>query len=249
MATLDECMAYPRVDPRNTALFLDIDGTLLDFADTPDAACVPARLTRTLELLHGAMSGALAFVSGRSLASIDALFAPSIFPAVGCHGAEIRMPGGNVWHADALPETVRRQLADLPVKLPGLIVEDKRYALALHYRRAPQIAAALMAAIREILHPGDGIQMQEGKRVFDVKWAGVDKGTGLRTLMRHEPFRQRSVLFGGDDITDHDVFRILPALGGTGFSVGHKIAGAQYEFADPRAVREWLAQLAARESK
>lgn len=234
---------------KNSALFLDIDGTLLDMARSPDAVTVPAELQIALVRLYDVLDGALAFVSGRSLAGIDRLFAPLRTPAIGCHGAELRDRDGGVRAlADAIPDPVRVLLRDLVAGHPGTLLEDKVYALSLHYRLAPEARPALDAELARHapLLAAENVVIQHGKSVIDVKPKGVDKGLGVRTLMRQAPFRGRMPVFGGDDTTDIDVFNILPELGGHGFSVGRVFEGVDYEFPSPHAVRQWLTHLAER---
>ncbi|MGH6827385.1 MAG: trehalose-phosphatase [Rhizomicrobium sp.] len=230
----------PLVD-RNSALFLDIDGTLLDLARTPEQVVVPSDLADTLARLRAALDGALAFVSGRSLAAIDGLFARSA--AVGCHGAEVRGRDGTVKLLSApMPQAVRSFFKDLVARHPGTALEDKTYALALHYRLAPEAKPALEEAMAQAaqLLAAQKVTVQNGKAVFDVKPRGIDKGVGVRALMSEAPFLGRVPVFGGDDTTDLDVFRILPEFGGRGFSVGRSFDGVAYHFPSPRAVREWL---------
>jgi trehalose 6-phosphate phosphatase len=234
---------------KNSALFLDIDGTLLDMARTPDAVQVPADLRQALVSLYDALEGALAFVSGRSLGAIDRLFAPLRTAAIGCHGAEVRGADGNVRAlADPIPNPVRAIFRDLAESHPGTLLEDKIYALALHYRLAPEAKRALEAAMKKhaLLFEAEKVAIQHGKAVIDVKSLGIDKGVGVRVLMRQPPFRDRTPVFGGDDTTDMDVFHILPELGGHGFSVGRAFKGVDYKFQSPRAVRQWLTDLAER---
>ncbi len=233
---------------RNSALFLDIDGTLLDIARTPDKVVVPSDLRQALTRLHDVLDGALAFVSGRSISAIDRLFAPLKTAAVGCHGAEIRGADGKMTAlADPIPDSVRDFFQDLADAHPGTMLEDKRYSLALHYRQAPDARPALDAAVkaRQALFAAEKVVVRPGKAVIDVKRLGIDKGVGVRALMREPPFWGRAPVFGGDDTTDADVFRILPELGGHGFSVGKAFEGAAYEFPSPHDVRQWLANLAA----
>ncbi len=234
---------------KNSALFLDIDGTLLDMARTPDAVIVPAELRLALVRLYDVLDGALAFVSGRSLTSIDRLFAPLRTAAIGCHGAEVRGTDGTIRAlADPIPDPVRAIFRSLAESHPGTILEDKIYALALHYRLAPEAKLALAAAVDRLegLFAAEKVAIQHGKSVIDVKPLGIDKGVGVRTLMRQTPFRDRPPIFGGDDTTDLDVFHILPELGGYGFSVGRAFKGVDYKFPSPRAVRQWLTRLAER---
>jgi trehalose 6-phosphate phosphatase len=230
----------------NTALLLDIDGTLLDMARTPDRVRVPAELRRALEKLTDELSGALAFVSGRSLASIDALFGPFRPAAIGAHGGEVRGTDGEIVRAAPLSESVRRIFVGLKDNIPGLLLEDKACALALHYRLAPEALPVLKAAMDKHapLFEAEKVQIQYGKAVIDVRPIGVNKGTAVTSLAQQKPFKGRTILFGGDDTTDLDVFRILPALGGRGFSVGRRFAGAEHVFERPRQVRQWLAKVA-----
>jgi len=232
---------------RNSALFLDIDGRLLDMARTPDDVVVPAELQSTLVRLHQVLGGALAFVSGRSLAAIDRLFLPLHTAAVGCHGAEVRGEDGIVRALSGpVPDPVRAIFRGLAENHPGTILEDKVYALSLHYRLAPEARSSLETAM-EMYAPifaGEMVAIQHGKSVIDARMQGIDKGMGVRALMRQPPFRDRQPVFGGDDTTDIDVFHILPELGGHGFSVGRTFDGIDYQFPSPQAVRQWLGQLA-----
>jgi trehalose 6-phosphate phosphatase len=230
----------------NTALFLDIDGTLLDLARTPDRVKVPHELPRALEKLSHRLSGALAFVSGRSLDSIDMLFAPFRPAAIGAHGGEVRGFDGAVTRRQALPDSVRDIFVGLAGAIPGLLLEDKKCALALHYRLAPEARPVLTSAIEKHakLFAAEQVDILHGKAVIEARHIGVDKGTAVAALAKQRPFAGRAILFGGDDTTDADVFRILPRLGGRGFSVGRHFPGADHVFESPRAVRRWLARTA-----
>ncbi|HZQ39762.1 MAG TPA: trehalose-phosphatase [Rhizomicrobium sp.] len=231
---------------QNTALLLDIDGTLLDLARTPDSVKVPRDLVRALENLARRLSGALAFVSGRSLDSIDRLFAPFRPAAIGAHGGEMRAVDGSVSRSQPLPDSVRQVFAGLAGNIPGLLLEDKKSALALHYRLAPEALPVLNSAMEKHarLFEAEQVHILNGKSVIEVRRKGVDKGSAVAELVRQEPFAGRAILFGGDDATDEDVFRILPRLGGQGFSVGRKFPGAEHHFESPRAVRDWLTRVA-----
>ena len=230
----------------NTALFLDIDGTLLDLARTPDRVKVPRDLLRALERLSRELSGALAFVSGRSLESIDKLFSPFKPAAIGAHGGEIRGIDGTVARSQALPDSVRDVFTGLAGNIPGLLLEDKKCALALHYRLAPEARPVLTSAMEKHakLFETEKVHILQGKSVIEARRLGVDKGTAVATLAKQKPFAGRAILFGGDDTTDLDVFRILPDLGGHGFSVGRHFPGAEHVFESPRAVRQWLTRTA-----
>jgi len=230
----------------NTALFLDIDGTMLDLARTPDRVKVPRDLIKALERLTQRLSGALAFVSGRSLESMDRLFAPFKPAAIGAHGGEIRGAGGEVARSHALSEKVVEVFSGLADNIPGLFLEDKRCALALHYRLAPEARPVLLSAMEKHakLFESEKVHILHGKAVIEALPKGVDKGSAVAELAKQKPFAGRTILFGGDDTTDLDVFRVLPRLGGHGFSVGRHFPGADHVFGSPRAVRQWLVGVA-----
>jgi trehalose 6-phosphate phosphatase len=230
------------------AILLDIDGTLLDLAPTPREVWVPPGLARTLSRLLARTSGALALVSGRSLNDIDLIFAPEEFPAVGGHGAEMRISVDSeavATHAPPMDKELKRRLAVIAKLSPGILLEDKGYSLALHYRLAPHAEKAIYEAVSLIRAdlPSAPIEILPGKCVCEIKHSGFTKATGVRELMTHEPFRGRRPIFIGDDVTDETVFAIMPELDGQAFSVGRRAHGVAGHFDEPRDVREWLAHL------
>jgi trehalose 6-phosphate phosphatase len=231
-----------------TALLLDIDGTLLDLAPTPREVWVPPDLLRSLDLLREKTSGALALVSGRSLNDIDLIFAPEEFSAVGGHGAEMRLVMGGEGAtslAPALNSELKKRLAAIARLSPGILLEDKGYSLALHYRLAPYAETAIREAIALIQAdlPDAPIDVLPGKCVFEVKHSAVNKASGVRSLMAHVPFTGRRPLFIGDDVTDESVFAIMPEFDGTAFSVGQRVRSVAGHFDTPADVRKFLARL------
>jgi len=231
-----------------TAVLLDIDGTLLDLAPTPREVWVPPGLAKTLHRLHQRTNGALALVSGRSLNDIDLIFAPDQFPAVGGHGAEMRLQADSeavAVHAPPLDKELKRRLAAIARLSPGILLEDKGYSLALHYRLAPHAEKAIYAAVSLIRAdlPNAPIEVLPGKCVCEIKHSGFNKATGVVELMTHEPFKGRRPIFIGDDVTDESVFAMMPDFGGLSFSVGRRAKGVVGHFDDPGEVREWLARL------
>ena len=234
-------------DLRKVALLLDFDGTIVDLAPTPDSVHVPPSLRRALARLIERTGGALALVSGRSIVDLDRFFAPMRLPIVGVHGAELRLLNDAATEKrdpTGLPPRLRHKLIALAGK--GVVAEDKGLSIALHYRLAPERAAAIRQAVDEICaEPWDApIEILPGKAVIEVKHAGFNKGTGVRELMTHLPFRGRRPIFIGDDTTDETVFAIMPDLDGIAFSVGRQVAGIAGCFAAPADVRAWLEQLA-----
>jgi len=230
------------------ALLLDIDGTLLDLAPTPREVWVPPDLTKTLNRLLVRTNGALALVSGRSLNDIDLIFAPEQFPAVGGHGAEMRITGDSeavATHAPPMDKELKRRLAVIAKLSPGILLEDKGYSLALHYRLAPHAEKAIYAAVSLIRAdlPNAPIEVLPGKCVCEIKHSGFTKATGVQELMTHAPFKGKLPLFIGDDVTDESVFGIMPDFDGLAFSVGRRARGVAGHFDAPSDVREFLAHL------
>src|SRR5882724_836365 len=230
------------------AILLDIDGTLLDLAPTPREVWVPPGLAKTLNRLLQETAGALALVSGRSLNDIDLIFAPEQFPAVGGHGAEMRVSIDNeavATHAPPMDKELKRRLAAIAKLSPGILLEDKGYSLALHYRLAPHAEKAIYAAVSLIRAdlPNAPIEVLPGKCVCEIKHSGFTKASGVLELMTHEPFKGRRPFFIGDDVTDESVFAIMPDLDGLAFSVGRRSKGVAGHFDSPSDVREFLAHL------
>jgi trehalose 6-phosphate phosphatase len=234
-------------DLRTSALLLDIDGTLLDIAPSPHEVKVPPALLATLACLRQQTAGALAFVSGRSVSDIDVIFAPLQLTAVGGHGAEIRrLVDGKVTQDGVAPlaEPLRARIRAIGDK-PGIVVEDKGYSIALHYRRAPEKRQAIHDAVEAIRSelPPNCVEVLAGKAMVEIKKAGFNKGTAIRELMRHPPFAGRRPIFVGDDVTDDAAFAVMPELGGLAMSVGRIAPGAARRFEAPADVRRWLARI------
>jgi trehalose 6-phosphate phosphatase len=186
-------------------------------------------------------------VSGRPLADLDMIFAPLQLPGVGGHGAEIRAsPKGRADRGRAKPmsKEVKRRFATVAAASPGILVEDKGYSIALHYRLAPEMEEYVhktVAAIGEELP--DSFELLPGKAVIEIKPAGFDKGTAVRSLMRRRPFAGRRPVFVGDDTTDEAAFAVLPEFDGVGISVGRRVPGVAMCFDAPPDVRMWLEQI------
>lgn len=230
------------------ALLLDIDGTLLDLAPTPREVWVPPELEQTLKNLLARTSGALALVSGRSINDIDLIFAPMRLPAVGGHGAEMRLSGNGdavATQAPPLDPELKSRLAAIARISPGILLEDKGYSLALHYRLAPHTEKAIYESVAAIRaeNPDAPLEVLPGKAVCEIKHSGFTKATGVLELMKYAPFKGRRPIFIGDDVTDETVFAIMPELDGLAFSVGRHSELTAGHFDEPRDVRNWLARL------
>jgi trehalose 6-phosphate phosphatase len=235
-------------DLRKCAILLDIDGTILDLAPSPQQVWVPPGLRQTLARLDKLTGGALALVSGRALHDIDLIFSPLQLAAIGGHGAELRAVAGDkpLRRAEPLSSALKRKLAGISELGPGILVEDKGYSLALHYRLAPDKADAVRMAIGRICAdiPQGSVEMLPGKLVLEIKPAGVNKAEAVCDLMSYAPFADRNPIFIGDDTTDEPVFGVISQFGGLGFSVGRVAAAVNGHFDKPESVRAWLARIA-----
>jgi trehalose 6-phosphate phosphatase len=235
------------IDVRRTAFLLDVDGTLLDIAATPQGVDVPEALRATLRDLLAVTGGAVALVSGRTISMLDRLFAPLGVPAIGGHGVEMRLtPDGPIvkHHLPDLSDSLRERLHALSAIDQRLLIEDKLHSIAVHYRLAHQHEDFLKNEIAGIvLVGGDRVEILSGKAVIEVKPKDFNKGSAVIELMTHVPFFGRTPLFIGDDTTDEAVFAILPEISGLGFSVGKPIEGARGVVPSPEHVRSWLTAL------
>ncbi len=232
--------------PQQTALFLDVDGTLLDIAESPGAVVVPPGLLDALARLQRRLDGALALISGRPVEELDRLFQPLRLAASGGHGAHWRETGDSPLRRTTgdLPAWLRVQLNALANRHVGILVEDKGSSYALHYRSAPSLAAELLAELQALLRApeGAGLRLLKGKQVYEVVCAGVDKARAIQRLLGMPGFAGRLPLFLGDDVTDEPAIALMPALGGLGLSVGRALPGASAVFSDAAQVREALIQ-------
>ncbi|HEY4127866.1 MAG TPA: trehalose-phosphatase [Gammaproteobacteria bacterium] len=230
-------------DPR-FAYFLDVDGTLLPIAESPDVVAPSGAACALLVSLSAASDGALALVSGRPLHELDVMFAPHRFPVAAQHGAEIRNPGGRItwWegHLSALQAVgaKMRRLADMDGRLR---LEDKGLAISLHYRRAPHLGESLTSTMLEMLAPYRSLRLQPGKCVLEVCPAELGKGQAVEAFMRQAPFAGRRPVYIGDDLTDESGFEAVNAMGGISIKVGPEPSVATLRLADPAAVLHWLA--------
>lgn len=228
------------------AVLLDVDGTILDLAPTPLEVVVPPDLTVALERLSKRVGGALAFVSGRPLAELDLFFQPLKLPTIAGHGAELRFPDGSVTRATTfLDPLLKERLAAVADDKPGVVIEDKGYSMALHYRLAPHVGAAVREEVTAICgqFPSASLEILPGKSVVEVKQPNYNKGTAVRVLMQQPPFKGRRPIFIGDDVTDEAAFDVMPEFDGVGFSVGREVQGIAGMFEAPSDVRRWIAEM------
>lgn len=233
-------MIGPPLPPR-AALFLDLDGTLIDIAPTPAAVVVPPDLPPTLRRMRARLQDALAVVSGRPIADVEALLGDAPYAVAGEHGAAIRhAPGAPVERA-VLPELPKDWLSraeHIAAARPGVLLEQKAHGIVLHYRRTPGEGPALEQAMRRMLDKHrDRFELMAGSMTWELRPLGVSKATAVTSLMERAPFAGRVPVYIGDDVTDEDGIRAARAMGGVGWRVAEM-------FGDPAGVRAWLEEAA-----
>ena len=234
--------APPPAITADMALLLDLDGTLIDFAATPDAVVVPADLPDALRRLRARLGDALAVVTGRPIEQVDALLGDLPYAVAGEHGGAIRHAPGAAIVRVAQPAITAAWIAraeTLAAAHPGVLVEHKTHGIALHFRLAPAAGPALQALAEALVAALPSHAVLPGAMVWEIRPRDVDKGTAVAALMARPPFAGRVPVFVGDDVTDADGMRAARALGGLGLLV-------DAVFATPAGVRAWLAREAAR---
>ncbi|HTV88545.1 MAG TPA: trehalose-phosphatase [Stellaceae bacterium] len=251
-------MTRPPPLDETCALFLDVDGTLLDIAPRPELVRVPSELPSLLARLTDQRGGALALISGRSVNDVDVLFRPWRGAIAGLHGAERRHADGRLAVAADSPaareaataiERLRQPLAGLAQRLPGVWLEDKQRTLALHYRDAPAHGGEILhCAERLVRQSGGALRLIAGKMVVELQPLLYGKDGAIAAYMAEAPFHGRLPVFLGDDTTDEDGFAEVNRRGGHSVRVGGSKPGtlARYALPSVAAARTWLATGAGR---
>lgn len=241
-----EVVSVPPLLSDNLAFFFDLDGTLAEIKPHPDQVYIPAAVRTLLQKMSVMSEGALALISGRSMAELDKLATPFRFPLAGVHGAE-RRDINDKTHVVTLPaplvKTLQQELSEMLALLPGTELESKGMAFALHYRQAPEAQEAIYALAREMTTRFPQLALQPGKCVVELKPLGINKGAAIRAFMQEAPFKGRTPVFIGDDLTDEAGFEQVNALGGVTVKVGAGETVARYRLANVRMVYHWLGKL------
>lgn len=227
-----------------SAYFLDVDGTLLGIEPRPEDVVADSALLALLQGLEARAGGAFALVSGRRIDDIDRIFAPVRFPAVGLHGAEMRLADGIRIFADGgRMDEMRPSLRAFVEARDGVWIEDKGATLAVHFRQRPELAGEVLSFLRPLAR--GGLMVQEGKMVAELRESRHDKGKAIDTLMAIPPFAGRMPIFVGDDVTDESGFEVVNRRGGFSIRVGAAEAEtkARFRLADPAELRRELAAL------
>jgi len=233
-------------DLGSTALFLDVDGTLLDIAAAPEGVVVPAGLVANLRQLEAALSGAMAIVTGRTLVDLDQLFRGLKIRAAGVHGAQMRYDPDQTAAIEAFPVLPDRLWSALNVALaefPDVYRENKRFSFAIHFRARPDLAGPLWTLLQRLIDDETtlDLMLMEAQLAYEIKPRGFDKGAAIASFMTRPPFAGRTPLFIGNDATDDVGFAVVSDRGGIAYSVGARRSRTVAMFPDPATVRRWLA--------
>jgi trehalose 6-phosphate phosphatase len=232
----------PAIDPARAALFLDLDGTLAAIEQRPtDVKPHPDR-TRLLRAASERLGGRLAVISGRTLPEIDHILQGAVIPAAAVHGLVRRTAAGGVLSRPPHPAVNTARIAlDWLADQPGILIEDKRLGLAVHYRKAPQMAEQVVSDC-QVVAQATGLVLQLGHMVAELRTPGADKGASVRAFMAEAPFKDSTPVFVGDDLTDEDGFTAAVEFGGYGVLVGEdRVTAARHRLPDVDAVLAWLA--------
>jgi trehalose 6-phosphate phosphatase len=230
-------MTPPDLD-RTNALFLDLDGTLIDIAPTPESVVVPPGLPELLASIYGGLGGAVAIVTGRSIDFIDDLLRPFVAIAAGEHGAALRFQDGTreeMPRGLAVPDGWREALEAAAQRWPGVLIEAKPHGVAVHYRLVPERANDVWRVVRALVpqdHPS--FHLIPAREAVEIAPRGPSKGHAVERLMAQQPFRGRRPIFIGDDFTDEAGMEAARQFGGQGLRVAEVFGG------EPAAVRAWL---------
>ncbi|MTD39423.1 trehalose-phosphatase [Erwinia sp. CPCC 100877] len=238
--------SVPPFIPGHFGFFFDLDGTLAEIQPRPERVFIPEPVRQLLGQLAEMTQGAVALISGRSIAELDELAAPLHFPLAGVHGAERRDIHDKTHRFELAPALVARLQQSLTrglSPLDGTWLENKGAAFALHYRQAPQHACAVMTLAQEVVAQHQELVLQPGKCVVEIKAQTVNKGAAIEAFMNEPPFSGRRPLFIGDDLTDESGFVVVNRLHGISIKVGEGETRAQFRLPDVGEVHRWLAQV------
>jgi trehalose 6-phosphate phosphatase len=250
--SVNTALPPPPLPCRAAALFLDFDGTLVELANRPEAVAVDRPILDVLRRLTACSEGAVAIITGRDIETIDRFIAPLRLPVAGAHGHVRRTAGGNTIETsvdqDAL-SGIADSLTRFAAGTPGLLVERKSRSVALHYRLAPERAAAGRAAVERAIADTPQFTLLQGKFVYEVRSTIADKGHAIAAFMAEAPFAGRLPVFAGDDVTDEEGFALVNRTGGLSIKVGAGSSTAAYRLRDPSDLRNWLDAMARQASE
>jgi trehalose 6-phosphate phosphatase len=229
-------------------VFLDFDGTLVEIEDRPDDVRIDAATLQLIERLRDKAGRALAIVSGRDIHVIDRLLYPLVLPVAGVHGLQRRDAAGRL-HSPLIDqravEAIASRVEAAFLSEPGVVIERKTGAVAIHFRLRPDFERKCHALARKITRDRPDLHLIKGKMVCEIRLHGNDKGAVIATFLEERPFKGRKPIFAGDDATDEPAFVVVNARDGVSVKVGEGLTAARYRAANILELRNWLDQLVA----
>lgn len=233
----------PRRGDRHWAWFLDVDGTLLEIEQHPDLVTADHGLLELLGRLDECYDGAVALISGRSLAQLDRIFGHRRIAAAASHGLELRANEDDiVLLGETLPAAIVDEISAFAKQHAGLLVERKSRSICVHFRAQPELADEVAARLEKLVAGLDnGFRLQHGKMMVELVPAAAGKGDAIRTFMERQPFQGRRPVFVGDDITDEHGFAAVNELGGLSVLIGAaRETSARWRLDNVSRLRAWL---------
>lgn len=236
-------------EPEHFAFFFDFDGTLADIASRPEDVEVTDATREALSALRHSLEGAVAIITGREIAAIDRFLTPVQMPVAGVHGLTRRDATGQMhrpeYDGDAL-KAVQTKLERFVAQEPGLLLEAKQGALALHYRLRPELEGVCLEAMEKAVNRAPSITVRRGKMVIEAVGHSGNKGEAIESFLTERPFAGRVPVFAGDDLTDEDGFASVNRLQGISIKVGQGDTQARYRVQDREELLSWLNAIIAR---
>lgn len=222
-------------------LFLDIDGTLSEFHPDPTKSFIPKNTLKILEELKK-LNVQVIPVTGRSVKIAAQLFSPLHFSIAGTHGLEIKI---NQQYIATGVESINYSLIRKNIKTacspyPELLLENKDYSIAIHYRQYPELEKTAFQIAHNIqaLHPE--LKINTGKYVVELLPHGADKGQAIQKILQYYNAPQAFTMFIGDDQTDESGFKVINQSQGISIKVGPEQTLAGYRLKDVKAVANFL---------
>ncbi len=253
LASIGARRMLPSIDDlEQYCVFLDFDGTLVEIEDRPDDVRIDAATLQLIERLRDKVGRALALVSGRDIHVIDRLLYPLVLPVAGVHGLQRRDASGRL-HSPVIDQNVVEAIASQVQaefrSEPGVVIEKKTGAVAIHFRLRPDFEKKCHALARKIIRGRPDLHIIKSKMVCEIRLQGNDKGAVIATFLEERPFKGRKPIFAGDDATDEPGFVAVNACGGVSIKIGEDPTAARHRAANTLELRNWLDELIAAPSE
>ncbi|OTU46608.1 trehalose-phosphatase [Acinetobacter pittii] len=223
-------------------MFLDIDGTLAPFQINPEHSFIP---NTTLEIIKKItkLNIPVIAITGRDVDTASKLLHPIEVPIAGLHGLDIYFDSGNYIRPDLSQinfEKLKQDIQKSCEKHPELLIEDKKYSIALHYRKNPDLENHAINIMQQINLNHPHLKINKGKFVIELIPNQADKGKAIKTILNHLNLPSVFPIFIGDDLTDESGFVFINQQSGLTIKVGSGETQAKYRLKDIDNVANFL---------